>query len=42
MEEILDLLEKENAFEWAKHIVLAIAYFWIGMRVVKVMILKGL
>lgn len=35
-EGILDAL-KVNAFEWAEHIVLAIVIFWIGMRVVKVM-----
>ena len=28
---------KVNAFEWAKQLVLAIVIFWIGMRVVKVM-----
>ena len=28
---------KVNAFEWAKQIVLAIVIFWIGMRVVKIM-----
>ena len=33
---LLDAL-KLNAFEWAKHIVLAVVIFWIGMRVVKVM-----
>src|SRR5210317_601703 len=36
LEGILDAL-KVNAFEWAEHIVLAIVIFWIGMRVVKVM-----
>src|SRR6056300_294511 len=35
-EVLLDAL-KLNAFEWAKHIVLAVVIFWIGMRVVKVM-----
>ncbi|MDA0740956.1 MAG: hypothetical protein O2862_03470 [Bacteroidetes bacterium] len=35
-EGILDAL-KVNAFEWAEHIVLAIVLFWIGMRLVKVM-----
>src|SRR6056300_1539243 len=39
MEEFEVLLDawKLNAFEWAKHIVLAVVIFWIGMRVVKVM-----
>ena len=35
-EAMLDAL-KVNAFEWAKQLVLAIVIFWIGMRVVKVM-----
>ena len=33
-EGMLDVL-KVNAFEWAKQIVLAVVIFWIGMRVVK-------
>lgn len=39
MEEFEGMLDalKVNAFEWAKQIVLAIVIFWIGMRVVKVM-----
>ena len=37
MEEIEGMLDvlKVNAFEWAKQIVLAVVIFWIGMRLVK-------